>query len=396
MLKKIAGGLVVVWGILTSVSGYSQADIIGREFNPIRVAAPFLTITPDSRASGYGDQGVASSPDNSSQYWNPAKYAFADAKMGVSFSYTPWLKNLISGISLNYLSGYAKIGQNQAISASIKYFSLGDIEFTDNSNTLQKQFKPNEFALDAAYTRQFSDMLSSALTFRYISSNLTGSYAQDAVETKKASTFAADVSLYFKKEIGRGYNSPEVAFGMVISNIGSKIAYSDNAANKSFLPTMLRLGGRYTIVTNRIHRISALLETSKLLVPTPKYDESGVNLNANKTVMEGIFGSFSDAPGGMKEEFNEFSLSLGAEYTFNGMFSLRAGSYLESQNKGNRKFYTVGGGIKYNLFVFDFAYLVPASDGANSPLANTFRLTVGTELGKDKYSRSSRGNRRRR
>ena len=391
MLRKFAVGVCVVGGVLSTNLGFSQSDIIGREFNPIRVAAPFLTITPDSRAAGYGDQGVASGADNNSQYWNPAKYIFADPKMGVSFSYTPWLRNIINGISLSNLAGYYKIDENQSISASLRYFSLGEVEFTDNSNTLQKQFKPNEFAFDAAYTRRLNDILSSAIGFRYISSNLTGGYAQNAVETKKASSFAADLSLYLEKPVRMGYNDAEVAFGMSISNIGSKVSYSDNENAKSFLPTTLRIGGRYSLIANRMHKITGLVETSKLLVPTPKYDEQGNNLNANKGVVSSIFSSFGDAPGGMKEELNEFTFSLGAEYTFNNTFSLRVGTFNESKNKGNRKFFTVGGGLKYNLLVLDVAYLVPTSNSANNPLANTFRITIGTELGQDRYSKSSRG-----
>lgn len=391
MLREFTVGVCVIGGILWGKLAYSQSDIIGREFNPIRVAAPFLTIAPDSRAAGYGDQGVASNADNNSQYWNPAKYIFTNTKGGFSITYTPWLKNLINGISLSNLSGYVKVGDNQSVSASLRYFSLGEVEFTDNSNTLQKRFKPNELALDAAYSRRLNDILSSSIGFRYISSNLTGAYALDAVETKKASSFAADIALYLEKPISMGYNDAEVAFGMSISNIGSKVSYSNDANSKSFLPTTMRIGGRYSIVANRMHKISGLIETSKLLVPSPEYDEQGNNLNAQKSVVSSIFSSFGDAPGGMKEELNEFTFSLGAEYTFNNTFSLRAGSFTESKNKGNRKFFTVGGGLKYNLLVLDIAYLVPTSNGANNPLANTFRITIGTELGQDRYSRNSRG-----
>jgi hypothetical protein len=390
MLRKFAVGICFIGGILSTNQGFSQSDIIGREYNPIRVAAPFLTITPDSRAAGYGDQGVASSADNNSQYWNPAKYIFADSKGGFSLSYTPWLKNIINGISLSNLAGYYKVDDNQSLSTSLRYFSLGEVEFTDNSNTLQKQFKPNEFAFDAAYTRRLNDVLSSAIGFRYISSNLTGGYIQDAVETTKASSFAADISLYLEKQVRMGYNDAEVAFGMSIANIGSKVSYSDNENSKSYLPTTLRIGGRYSLTASQMHKVTALVETSKLLVPTPKYDEQGNNLNANESVVSSIFSSFGDASGGVKEELNEFTLSLGAEYTFNNTFSLRVGSFNESKNKGNRKFFTIGGGLKYNLLILDVAYLVPTSNSANNPLANTFRITIGAELGQDMYGKNSR------
>lgn len=395
MLRDIAVGLCVVGGLLFSNLCYSQSDIIGREFNPIRVAAPFLTIAPDSRAAGYGDQGVASAPDNSSQFWNPAKYMFTNTKGGVSLSYTPWLNNVISGISLNYLSGYVKFGDKQAISASIRYFALGDVELTDNSNTPQKQFKPNEFAIDAAYSRKLSDALSTAIAFRYISSNISDGLVQNTIETKKGSSVAADIALYYSKPIRLGYNDAELAFGLSISNIGSKISYSNDPNNKSFLPTMLRFGGRYTVTTNRVHKLSGLLEVSKLLVPTPKYDENGTNINASKTTLSGIFGSFMDAPNGMKEELQEVMFSIGADYCFNNTFSVRAGTFIESKNKGNRNYFTVGTGLKLNLFVVDVAYLIPSTNGADSPLAKTFRITVGAEFGQDKYGRSSRGGRKR-
>jgi len=383
MLRKFAVGVCVMGGILFTSSVFAQSDVLDQEFNPIRVAAPFLTITPDSRAAGYGDQGVASSPDNNSQYWNPAKYIFAETKGGFSFTYTPWLKNIINGVSLSNIAGYYRIDESQSISASLRYFSLGEVEFTDNTNTLQKQFKPNEFAFDGAYSRRLNDMLSSAISFRYISSNLTGGYTQDAVETKKASSFAADISLYYSQALGR-YNDGDVAFGLSISNIGSKVAYSNNENAKSFLPTTLRIGGRYTATASRIHRISGLVEVAKLLVPTPKYDEQGTNINGDKDVLGGIFSSFSDMPGG-------FSFSLGAEYSFNNLLSIRAGSFSESKSKGDRKFFTVGGGLKYNLFVLDVSYLIPTSNnGTSNPLANTFRISIGTELGQDKYSRNSR------
>lgn len=390
MLKKFAEGVCIIGGILSSSFAFSQSDIIGREFNPIRVGAPFLTITPDSRAAGFGDQGVASSADNNSQFWNPSKYVFAEAKGGFSLSYTPWLKNIVSGVSLSYLAGYYKLDENQAVSTSFRYFSLGDIEFTDNSNMVQKQFKPNELAFDLAYSRRLNDVISSAICFRYISSNLTGGYIQNSIETKKGSSFAADVSLYLEQPLRMGYNDAIAALGLSISNIGSKISYSDNENTKSFLPTTFRLGGRYSVTANRMHTITGMIETSKLLVPTPKYDENGVNVNANKSVVSSIFGSFADAPNGMKEEFSEFTLSIGAEYTFNNMFSIRAGSFSESKNKGNRKFFTVGGGFKYNLFVLDVAYLITTVNSANNPLANTFRITVGAQLGESKYGRNSR------
>lgn len=396
MLRKIAVGLCVVGGCCKPFISHSQADIIGREYNPIRIGAPFLSITPDSRSAGMGDQGVATRPDNYSQYWNAAKYPFNEAQMGASFTYTPWLKNLISGVSLNNLSGYYRIDQMQSVSASFRYFSLGSVEFKDDQNVLQKSFSPNEMALDFGYARKFSDMLASSVSFRYFSSNISGGYTQGAVETKAASSFAADIALYFQQELRSGYNNNEVAAGLSITNIGPKIAYSKDQGSKAFIPTTLRAGVRYSTEADRIHLFSFSAELSKLLVPTPKYDEAGANLNADKTVIESIFTSFADAPGGFSEELQEFTLSLGGEYTYNKMLSFRTGLFNESKNKGNRKFLSFGFGLNYSAFVLDFAYLVPTANGANSPLANTFRISIGTELGKDKYGSRGRSRHRRR
>lgn len=385
MLKKLAVGMCIMGGLLYYNLGFSQADIIGREYNPIRVGAGFLAITPDSRAAGYGDQGVATSADNCSQYWNPSKYPFHDSKGGASFTYTPWLKNIINGISLNYLSGFYKIDELQTVSASFKYFALGNVEFTDENNTPQKKFSPNELSFDAAYSRKFSENISSAIAFRYFTSNITGGYTQNSIETKTASSFAADISLYYQAELGRSYNKNEVALGLSISNIGPKISYNNEAGYKSFIPTTLRLGARYTTEMQRVHKFSFMLETSKLLVPTPNFDESGTNLNADKSVLSAIFSSFGDAPNGFSEELQEFTISLGGEYTYNNMVNFRVGLFNESKSKGNRKFFTLGGGFKYSAFLLDIAYLVPTSNGANSPLSNTFRITIGTEIGKDSY-----------
>lgn len=395
MYKVLAVGLCVMGGCLCSTLGFSQTDIIGREYNPIRVGAAFLAITPDARAAGYGDQGVATIADNNSQFWNPAKYPFQESKGGASLTYTPWLKNIINGISLNYLAGFYKLDQVQSVSASLRYFALGSVEFKDGSNTLQKQYSPNELSFDMAYARKFSDNLSAAVAFRYLRSDITGGFSQNAVETKTASTFAADMGLYYQRQLGRGYGRKEVALGASITNLGPKISYSDDAGNKAFIPTMLRVGGRYTAEANRIHLFSFMLEAAKLLVPTPKYDENNKNLNGNKSVMSAIFSSFGDAPGGFREELQEVTFAAGAEYTYNNMISFRAGMFNESQNKGNRKFYSFGGGIKFSAFLFDFSYLVPTANGANNPLANTFRITVGTELGKEnKYNRRSTSRRR--
>lgn len=357
-----------------------SSNLYGQE-NAIKVGATFLMITPDARSAGYGDQGVATSPDNYSQFWNPSKYTFSSNKYGASYSYTPWLKNITDDISLHNLTGFYKIDKRQAISASIRYFSLGNISFKDNYNNITSDFKPNEFAIDAAYSMKLSESLSAAIAFRYLRSDLTGSNAIPDlnIETKAASAFAADISLYYQKALGKN----EVAFGLSISNIGSKISYS-NVGDKSFIPTNLRLGARYTRSVGEKSKVSGLFEAAKLLVPTPniKTNELGntYDANASKGVLDGIFSSFSDAPGGFSEEMREIVYSIGLEYNYANSFAFRSGYFHEAQSKGNRKFYTFGIGANYNIFSIDASYLVPASGGRNNPLDNTFRFSLGVAI----------------
>jgi hypothetical protein len=355
----------------------STSNLFGQD-NPINVGAPFLTITPDARAAGYGDQGVATSPDNNSQYWNPAKYAFASSRYGGSYSFTPWLKNIADDINLHYLSGFYKVDDKQTVSASLRYFSLGNISFRDNSGYITTDFKPNEFSIDVAYSRKLAESLSASIVFRYLRSDLTGSNSIPDlnIDTKAASAFAADIALYYQKIVAQN----EYAFGVTISNIGPKISYSD-AGEKSFIPTNLRIGARYTRSISEKSKISGLLETSKLLVPTPNI-ENGVDKNADKGVMDGIFSSFGDAPGGFSEELKEFVYSIGAEYSYANTVALRTGYFHEAATKGNRKFYTFGFGVNYKMFTIDASYLVPSSGGRNNPLDNTFRFSLGFQIPK--------------
>ncbi|WP_320052221.1 type IX secretion system outer membrane channel protein PorV [uncultured Acetobacteroides sp.] len=355
----------------------SASNLFGQD-NQISVGAPFLTITPDARAAGYGDQGAATSPDNNSQYWNPAKYAFANGKYGGSYSFTPWLKNITDDISLHYLSGYYKVDDKQTVSASLRYFSLGNITFTGNDGNITTDFKPNEFSIDVAYSRKLAESLSASIAFRYLRSDLTGNNAIPDlnIDTKAASAFAADIALYYQKVVGQN----EYALGVNISNIGPKVSYS-NVGEKSFIPTNLRVGVRYTRCVGEKSKVSGLLETSKLLVPTPDI-ENGVDKNANKGVLDGIFSSFGDAPGGFKEELKEFVYSIGAEYSYANTIALRAGYFHEAETKGNRKFYTFGFGINYKMFIIDASYLAPSNGGRNNPLDNTFRFSLGFQIPK--------------
>lgn len=364
--------LVILFTLLSIVSKSQEA-------NQIIVGAPFLTITPDARSAGFGDQGVATTADNNSQFWNAAKYTTAAYQSGVSYTYTPWMKNVADNINLHSIAGFYKFDDKQAVSASLRYFSLGDINFTDDNGNLTTNAKPNEFAIDAAYSRKLSATLSAAVTFRFLRSDLTGSSSipnvggTSTIESKAATSAAADIALYYSKKF-TGHN--EFAIGLSISNIGPKISYSSDA-DKVNIPTNLKLGTRYTFDAGENCTVAALLETSKLLVPTPDYDKNGINKNADKTVLEGMFSSFCDASDGFSEELKEFTYSIGTEVNIYNTILARAGYFHESETKGNRQFFTFGVGGKYKMAVIDLAYLVPSTTGKNNPLDNTFRFSVG-------------------
>jgi len=355
--------------------------------NALRVAVPFLTIAPDSRSAGMGDAGAATTPDVNSLHWNPAKLAFINKEWGASLSYTPWLRNLVNDINLTYLTAFKKIDQQQAISASLLFFSMGQITFTDGAGNPIKNHTPNELALDIAYSRKFSDRISGGLAFRYIRSDLTGGYFQQGQMPSKAGTaFAADVSVYYQQPLVINNQKAEMALGLNISNIGSKLSYNDEAT-KDFIPINMRLGGRFTMEMDQYNSMSFVLDLNKLLVPTPPiYNTTGDTIVKGKdpyvAVGQGILQSFNDAPGGMKEELREISYALGFEYWYAKQFALRAGYFGEDKTKGNRKYYTLGASVKYNVFTLDFAYLIPVA-GQNNPMANTVRFTLSFDFVKD-------------
>lgn len=350
--------------------------------NALQVAASFLTIAPDSRSGAMGDVGGATSPDVNSQHWNAAKYPFIEGKQyGIAFSYTPWLKNLANDISLSYLTGYYCIDKNQTISASLLYFSLGEIIFTNNAGGFVKQFTPHEMSLDVGYSRKFSDKFAGGLVFRYIRSDLTGGYSNDQTVTSAGQSFAADLAAYFQTPIQNG----EYALGISITNLGAKMSYSDDV-NKDFLPTNLRIGNRATLNMDQYNSFSLSVDLNKLLVPTPpKYytDEHGnqhiIGKDPNVSIMQGVFQSFNDAPNGGTEELQEIQISTGIEYWYAKQFAVRGGYFYEHKNKGNRKYFTVGAGLRYNVFTLDFAYLIP-TNGFNSPMANTVRFSLALDF----------------
>jgi hypothetical protein len=377
--------LLIAAGLVLPALAQITTDELSGKINTITTAVPFLTIAPDSRSGAMGDVGVALSPDANSMHWNPAKYAFAPNDMGISMSYTPWLRQLIPDINLAYLSGYKKLDKNQTLGFSLLYFSLGGITFTDIVGNQLQQFNPNEFAIDGAYSRAFSDKFSGSIAFRFIYSNLTGGVPVGGVESHPGTAFASDVSVYYRNdELRAGDYDATFAFGANISNIGSKISYAkDN--DKDFIPINLRLGAAYTVDFDDYNSLTAAFDINKQLVPTPpKYYADSLDINGNPIIESGfdpnvsvpigMFRSFYDAPGGFGEEMREFTISAGIEYWYAKQFAIRAGYFNEDATKGNRKYFTVGVGLRLNVFGLDFAYLVPIYQ--NNPLANTLRFSL--------------------
>jgi hypothetical protein len=384
MIKLVRFIFVIVLVITTAETIKGQATTSGA--NTITTAVPFLSITPDSRAGGMGDAGVGTTPDLSSQHWNPAKYAFMESEMGVSLSYSPWLRALVDDMNLAYLVGYKKIDDVQTVSSSLRYFSLGDIMFTSEFGEFMGQQSPNEFAIDLGYSRLLSEVFSGSVAVRYIRSDLTGGQLINGVESKAGNSYAADVAFYYYNEFRANRRDNIFSAGINIQNIGAKISYTDGEV-KDFIPTMLKLGASYTSELDQYNKFTFAFEANKLLVPTPPKDttlfEEGAviypgGINSDKSVIAGIFSSFGDAPGGMKEELQEINLSVGVEYWYNNQFALRAGYFYEHENKGNRKFLTAGAGFRMNVFALDFSYLLPTQ--RNHPLENTLRFTLSFDV----------------
>ncbi len=356
-------------GGLTGVIGDSTQRII-------TTAVPFLTISPDSRSGALGDAGVALSPDANSTYWNPAKLVFAKEDYAASLSYTPWLRNLVNDMSISYLSGYTKLkNKSQAIGASLTYFNLGSIAFTDQSGNPIRDFRPREFAISVSGVQKLSDKAGLSVTLRYIHSNLAGNIAIDPSTTTKAgNTATGDIAFYYKDDIKIGGEKINLAFGANISNVGSKITYS-TAGRREFVPTNLKLGTAITYNVDVSNSFSLILDFNKLMVPTPHGGKDPAYLN-------GVINSFGDAPGGFKEEMQEINICSGIEYWYEKLFAVRAGYFYENPHKGNRKFLTVGAGFHYGNFGLDMAYLIP--NQRQSPLAETLRFTIHVKFEKTK------------
>jgi len=374
--------ILLTYSLLSGLMAAGQSLPTGQEvrYNPISTAVPFLLITPDSRHGAMGDAGAATSPDANSQYLNPSKYAFSEGKYAFSLSYTPWLREIVNDVNLAYLAGYYRIDNQQVIGSSLRYFSMGEITLTGQDQAVIGTVSPNEFAIDFSYSRKLSNNLSGGVALRLIHSNLSGGIGAENYTAGNA--FATDVSFYYTTPLGGEGTTKSFAAGINFSNIGSKISY-DQGANKEFLPANMRLGATFTNALDDYNSFSVSMDLNKLLVPTPSTNTSYASdgsivvlpdNTSNKSVISSIFGSFTDAPGGFKEEMQEIMVSLGAEYWYRKQFAVRMGYFNESQNKGNRKFFTAGVGVKMNVAAIDLSYVIPVQ--RNNPLSNTIRFTL--------------------
>lgn len=399
IIKKIYLGAAGLVSILGANAQINTGQLDGRR-NTITTAVPFLMITPDARAGAMGDAGVATPNDINAIHWNTSKLSFMEKKGGISVSYTPWLRQLVPDVSLSYLSAYGKINDKSTIGGSLRYFSLGEIQFTDFSGNSMGNFNPNELAVDLGYSQKLSDQFAVGIAFRYIYSNLAGG-ATNVAGIKAGQSFAGDITGYYRNSTKyKGYKV-NYAFGAAITNIGNKVTYT-TAQQENFIPINFRIGPYGQIEIDKYNTIALTVDFNKLLVPTPpKYlqDANGqyVIVNGEKVIesgkpnnvpiVQGMLQSFSDAPGGFQEELNEINISTGLEYWYDKQFALRAGYFHENQYKGNRKYLTMGAGLKYNVFALDVAYLI--SFQQRNPLDNTLRFTLSFDF--DAFKKQKEG-----
>lgn len=375
-----------------TASAQDKKDI----FNPVNHAVTSQMIAPDARAAGMGDVGVATDPDVYSQYWNPAKYPFTISRAGVSLNYTPWLRQLVSDMDLAYMAGYYRIGDYSAVSGSLRYFSLGEVQTSSSQDgSADMTIKPYEMSVDVAYSLMLSERFSLGAAVRWIYSDLTYDFTE---ETTPGSAFAADISAYYQNYINLGSRECQLGLGLNISNIGSKITFGGDSRSE-FIPTNLRLGAALMIPIDEFNRFTISADANKLLVPT--YPKRDIENNESETdyqdrlqrdyydisSISGIFKSFSDAPNGVSEELQEIQWSVGAEYVYNDKFSLRAGYHNESQNKGNRKYFTVGAGFRMSVFSLDAGYVIATAK--SNPLDQTLRFSLAFDMDgiKDLFNR---------
>ena len=377
-------------------------EVLGQnlEYNVISTAVPFMSIAPDARSSAMGDIGVSTSPDVYSMHWNPAKYAFIQEDFSVGLAYSPWLRTLVNDMNIAYLGMAKRVSPKSTVAATMRYFTLGDINYRDQQNVDQGTYSPNEWAIDLAYSRKLGKYISGSVAGRFIYSNLTQGYDTYA---KAAISVAADISVYYTRDV-YWFNGMDANFswGAAITNIGSKMNYDESTLDKDFIPTNLRFGPTLKLDIDDYNSFAFSIDFNKLLVPTPPVylrDSTGTTIyeGGNPVIaagmdnevglVQGMIQSFYDAPGGFKEELKEFTIGLGAEYWYNQVFTVRAGFFHEAQMKGNRRYVTLGAGLRYNVFALDVSYLVPVNNTATSgqnPLENTLRFSLTFNI--DKWS----------
>lgn len=379
-MKKIYLAALTLMGISPlTATAQEKVDM----FNPEKNSVTSQSIAPDARAGGMGDVGAATDPDVASQFWNPAKYPFTISRAGVSLNYTPWLRQLVSDIDLAYLVGYYRIGDYSAVSGSLRYFSLGEVFYGDTNDT-QMTLNPYEMSFDVAYSIMLSEKFSIAAGVRWIYSDLTYNYSDTS---SPGSAFAVDIAAYYQNYVNIGQRECQLGIGLDISNVGSKINFGGDE-NSEFLPANLRLGASLMVPVDEYNRFSIAVDANKPLVPTMpvkmdgESDEDFITRKQNDyydvSPISGIFKSFGDAPGGFKEEMQEIRWSVGAEYVYNDKFSLRAGYHHESENKGNRKYFTVGAGFKMNVFSLDAGYVIATAK--SNPLDQTLRFSLSFDM----------------
>ena len=370
--------------LLLPASAAAQIDK-NKIFNPVYTAVTSQTIAPDARAAGMGDVGAATDPDVNSQYWNPAKYPFTISRAGISLNYTPWLRELVNDMYLANLAGYYRIGDYSAVSGSLRYFNMGEVMMSSSqSGSNDMTINPYEMSVDLAYALMLSEHLSLSAGVRWIYSDLTYDYTS---ETSPGSAFAADIAAYYQNYVDIGQRECQLGIGLNLSNIGSKINFG-STDNSEFIPTNMRLGASLMIPVDEFNRFTIAADANKLLVPTRPIQKDGESKVDYDTRLQrdyydvssigGIFKSFSDAPGGLKEELQEVSWSLGGEYIYNDKFALRAGYHHESETKGNRKYFTVGAGFKMNAFSLDAGYVIATAK--SNPLDQTLRFTLTFDM----------------
>ncbi|MCI5854568.1 MAG: type IX secretion system outer membrane channel protein PorV [Prevotella sp.] len=376
-MRRMMGVLLAVLPLQTWAQDYKL-----QEYNPVEHAVISQTIAPDARAAGMGDVGAATDPDVNSQYWNPAKYPFCISRAGIALNYTPWLRQLVNDIDLAYVAGYYRIGDYSAVSGSLRYFSLGEVMTSEDANAMT--VNPYEMSIDVAYSLMLSETFSIAAGIRWLYSDLRYDYSE---ESSPASAFAADLAMYYNNYFNIGSRECQLGLGMNISNVGSKITYYGDEQSQ-FLPANMRIGASLMVPVDEYNRFSIAADANKLLVPTvPAQLEGESSADYRQRVIDeysdvgsisGIFKSFSDAPGGFKEELEEIQWSVGAEYVYHDQFSLRAGYHHESQSKGNRKYFTVGGGFRMNVFSLDVGYVI--STAQSNPLDQTLRFSLSFDM----------------